>query len=216
MSSAVLRVLVCVSLLVTGAFAAAVPLPGTPPPPPPPPPATPIPKPVTPLSVVRTPSATSLTFWIQCPSYVMYAPSNAGTAPATSVVTGQIPGQPIRGPTTLDITRYADAFSSQFAAVVNRMPAGCTVDLFPPATYQQLVFSLVRLVSVSSGVDPQTRRPTETLHFVFERVDYVLLKEPVGLTATCIAMEGAITPGGGGCNSGKECVTPPPQQSFCM
>lgn len=216
MSNAILRLLVLVSLLAVGAFAAALPPPGTPPPPPPPPPATPIPKPVAPPPVVRIPSATSLTFWIQCPSYVMYAPSNAGTAPATSFVTGQIPGQPIRGPTTLDISRYADAFSPQFAAVVNRMPAGCTVDLFPRATYQQLVFLLVRLVSVSSGVDPQTRHPTETLHFVFARGVDVPLKEPVGLTATCIAMEGAITPGGGGCNSGLECVTPPPQQSFCM
>jgi hypothetical protein len=132
------------------------------PPPPPPPP-------------TRLPSPNNPVLWIQCPFY--YVPTNVGTAAAVSFATaGGTPAQNVNGrtlpgrlPTGLDVARYADAASVQFAAVLNRMPEGCTVTLFSKMLgkhYEQIVYSGAHLVEISSFAGAN-QQPRETLRFNF-------------------------------------------------
>lgn len=215
MSNAILRVLVCLSLLAMGAFAAALPPPGTPPPPPPPPRPVTVAPPVASPPLVRAPTATNPVFWIQCPSSV-YLPNNAPTAPAASVSTETVPDSRLApAANLLVVARYPDAFSPQFAAVLNRVLTGCTMNIFPAVDpryqYPQAVYSDLQLVEISNGIDPKTQRPTETLRFRYREV---LLRQMPANGGLC---------GNGGtghatqtasCASGKMCVMP--QQNFCL
>ncbi len=99
-----------------------------------------------------------------------------GGTPAQNVNGRTIPGRPA---TTLDIDRYSDATSVQFAAILNRMPDGCTVTVFPKMigrATEQYVFSGAHLVEISSlaGVN---QPPRETLRFYFQTLAMMLLNQ---------------------------------------
>ena len=121
-------------------------------------------------------------FWIQCPSY--YVPTSGGTAAAIRFATeGGEPAKrlpngaliPAKRPTVLAITRYVDAISPQFAAVVNRMPQGCSVTTYSRAQGTYYVqdfysgYTGVFLLSITSGTADETLRfsietITSTIH----------------------------------------------------
>lgn len=230
MSNAILRVLVCLSLLVVSASAAALPpVTPVPTPPQPPLPPTPVAQPVVAPPPIRVPAPTSVVFWIQCPYY--YLPTNVGTVPGIAFAASRGPeahdaeGRLIAnsGAYLLAVTRYADAYSSQFAAVVNRMPAGCTVDFFEPGYpindfHQRVVFS-AQLVGTSNGIDPKTQRQTETLHFTYDGdAWFTVPAQPAGQTQSivqCHASRGGFAQSAS-CASGQMCVMPQQQQNFCL